>query len=89
MPPGIGGEVSLFVKNNCGFSRSVLLALANLHLEKRCPVQNITESAQSKAALMKLTGKETAPCLVVDQKPMHESKEIIRYLVNRIAPLPS
>ncbi len=31
-------------------------------------------------ALIELAGKKQVPCLVVDGKPMHESKDINRFL---------
>lgn len=86
-PPGLEGEVRLYVKSSCGFSRAVLLARDNLHLQERIPVQNVTEDPAAMEELERLTGKQQAPCLVSGGKPMLESKEIIAHLVSRTAPL--
>ena len=82
-PPGLSGRLELLVKSGCGFSRAVLLARDNLHLEDRIATHNVTEDEGAMARLRELTGKEQAPCLVVDGEPMLESQDIIRYLVTR------
>lgn len=86
-PKGLTGGARLFVKSQCGFSRSVLLALSNLHLESTCQVLNITESAEARGELQKLVGKEQVPCLMAASKTMHESKDIVTYLVDQVAPV--
>lgn len=86
-PQALGKGTKLFVKSQCGFSRSVLLARANLHLDTSIDVVNVTENPQALNQLREMTGKETAPCMVCENKPMHESKEIIAHLVNKVAPL--
>jgi len=70
----------LFIKSNCGFSRAVLLARQNLHLEDAIPIANVTEDANAKAELEKTAGKTQAPCLIHDGQPMFESAEIIEKL---------
>ena len=86
-PSGIPGTAKLFVKNNCGFSRAVMLARENLHLVESVSVSNISENSSAKEELTKLTGKDQAPCLVVNDKPMHESAEIVGFMVSHSAPL--
>jgi len=86
-PPGVADGAVLYVKSRCGFSRATLLAMDNLHLAGRVQVTNITEDAAAKEALVRVAGKETAPCLVLGGKPMHESKDIIRTLVEATSPL--
>ena len=58
-----------------------MLARQNLHLDDRIPLRNVTEDSKARDELMKVAGREQAPCLVVGGKPMHESKEVIRHLV--------
>lgn len=84
--PGVAGDAELFVKSNCGFSRAVLLARDNLHLESM-PVRNVTDDPSAMARLKELTGKEQAPCLVAGGEPVLESKDIIARLVGAAAPL--
>ncbi len=83
-PPGLEGKLELYVKSGCGFSKAVLLARDNLHLEDRIETHNVSEDAAALSVLRDLTGKEQAPCLVVDGRPMLESQDIIRHLVTRV-----
>jgi glutaredoxin-related protein len=85
--PGLQAECHLFVKSNCGFSRAVLLARDNLHLGERLEVRNVSEEPEALAELERLTGKKTAPCLVVAGEPLFESQDIIRHLVTSVTGL--
>lgn len=80
-PSGIPAGARLFVKSSCGFSRAVLAARANLHLEDRLPVANISEDDAARAELQQLAGKTQAPCLVSGGDAMFESADIIATLV--------
>lgn len=80
-PGGLSGDLKLFVKSNCGFSRAVLLARDNLKLKDKVPVVNVSEDSAAMAELQAAAGKEQAPCLVADGKALLESTEIIRHLV--------
>jgi hypothetical protein len=87
-PPGLPPDAVLFVKSHCGFSRAALLARDNLHLQERLPVRNVSEDAAALDGLREAGGKEQAPCLVVEGRPVYESQEIIRYLVNATTDVP-
>ena len=80
-PSGISGDRTLFVKSNCGFSRSVLLARENLHLQDKVQVRNTSEDGAAMDELRQRTGKEQAPCLISGGDAIFESAEIIRHLV--------
>ena len=80
-PMGIGKAETLFVKSSCGFSQKVMLARENLHLQDQIPLRNVTEDPQAKEDLVRITGKDQAPCLIAEGKPMQDSDEIVRYLV--------
>jgi glutaredoxin-related protein len=82
-PEGLGMVDALFVKSSCGHSLKVLLARDNLHLEEQVPVKNVTEDPSARAELKRLVGKDQAPCLVVDGKPLHGADEIVDYFVRR------
>jgi len=84
---GLPADAVLYVKSRCGFSRATLLAMDNLHLTGKLSVVNVTEDAAAREALVRIAGKETAPCLVAGGAAMHESKDIIRRLVEATAPL--
>ena len=87
-PQGVEAGASLYVKNKCGASRAVRLARQNLHLESSLPLRNVSEDPAAGADLVKLAGKDQAPCLVIGGRPMHENKEIIRHLVSRATDIP-
>ena len=81
-PEGIRKVDALFVKSSCGHSLKALLARTNTHLESQVPVKNVTEDAEARNELKRLTGKDQAPCLVVQGKAMHEADDIVRYFVS-------
>ncbi len=84
---GLTGDVDLFVKSQCGFSRSVLLARENLHLQDKVAVHNVSESTEAMSRLKEVSGSEQAPCLVVNGRAMQESGEIVAHLVSKSAGL--
>ncbi len=84
---GLGKNEVLYVKSSCGFSRKVLLARDNLHLEGALPVKNVTDDAAALKDLVKLTGKDQAPCLIMDGGNVGESDDIVRHLVSHTADL--
>ena len=77
----------LFVKSSCGYSRRALLALDNLHLEGKVQVKNVTEDTAAAAELLKVGGKDQAPCLVVNGTVLYETDQIVAALVERVAPV--
>lgn len=79
-PAGLASDAVLYVKSRCGFSRAVLLARDNLHLAAKLPVRNVTEDAAARSELVRVSGKEQAPCLVVGGAAKLESAEIIAVL---------
>jgi glutaredoxin len=87
-PAGLVGDATLYVKSGCGFSRAALLARDNLHLQQALAVKNVSEDAAARDALVKLAGKDQAPCLVIGGKPLHEADDIIRELVGSVTDLP-
>ena len=80
---GVPDGTKLYVRSNCGPSRAVLAAVTNLHLEKAVVVANVSEDATAKNELKDASGKETAPCLILDGSPLGESEDIIKELVTR------
>lgn len=87
-PSGIEADAILFVKSHCGASRAVMLARQNLHLDATLMVRNVSEDPAAREVLMKIAGKDQAPCFVVGGKPIHESKAIISLLVGGATDIP-
>jgi glutaredoxin-related protein len=82
VPEGLGKVHALFVKSDCGFSRKAMLARENLHLQNELPLRNVTEDPKAREDLVRLSGKDQAPCLMIEGNPIQESDEIVQYLVS-------
>lgn len=79
----------LFVKSQCGPSRRALVAIDNLHARSSVEIRNVTEDKTAAAELLKIGGKDQAPCLVLQGKPLYESAKIVEVLAAQLAPLPA
>jgi hypothetical protein len=86
-PPGLPEGSILYVKSNCGFSTATLLACDNLHLQQQLELKNVSEDEAARSVLLSLCGNDQAPCLVLEGKPLNESADIIRHLVNATSDL--
>lgn len=82
-PLGLEPKTTLYVRDNCMFSRWALYARRNLHLEQSLPVCNVSQDAEAKAELERLGGKAQAPALAVGERVMYESAQIAAYLRTR------
>ena len=79
------GGTTLFVKSSCGHSLKAKNARANLHLEGAIALRNVSDDAAAKADLVKAGGKDQAPCLIVDGKPMYEADDIVKAMIDVVA----
>lgn len=82
-PLGLEPNTTLYVRDNCMFSRWALYARRNLHLEQSLLVCNVSQDYDAKAELERLGGKAQAPALAVGERVMYESAEIAAYLRTR------
>lgn len=84
-PTGLSEGATLYIRNNCMFSRWALYARRNLHLDQgdALPVRNVSEDPEAKAELERLGGKAQAPALVCGTEVMYESAEIAAHLAAR------
>jgi hypothetical protein len=78
-PKGLPSNATLYVKSKCGFSRTALLAYANLHLRESVAIKNVSEQAEALDELVGVTGGDQAPCLVLEDTRLQDSAEIVRY----------
>lgn len=79
-PKGLPGDVKLYIKDRCMFSRWAMSARANLHLEEALPVINVSRDPAALAELQARGGKGQAPALAIGDRIMYESADIARYL---------
>jgi glutaredoxin-related protein len=86
-PAGVPKGGLLYVKSRCGFSRAALLACENLHLLGRIAVCNVSEDATAREALIRASGREQAPCLVIGGETILESADIVARLLEKTAPV--
>ena len=49
-------------------------------LEEKVTLLDIHEDHKFKEKLIQVTGRGTVPCLFIDDKPMHESRDIADWL---------
>jgi hypothetical protein len=84
--PGLEPGSVLYVKSRCGASLAALMALDNLHLHDQLPVRNVSEDGGARDELIRLAGKDQAPCLVQQGQPLHDSSRIIQHLAERCTP---
>jgi hypothetical protein len=87
-PPGIEAGATLYVKSHCGASRAVKLVRQNFHLDDSLTLRNVTDDAGARDELVKIAGKDQAPCLVVGGKTIHENEVIIGHLVSGATDIP-
>ena len=72
----------LYIKPGCPFCSKVML-----FMEENCIEMKILDSTEpeNSQALLDMNGTTQVPCLVVDDKPMLESDDIVQYLEDMIS----
>lgn len=70
-------ELMLYCKPNCPYCLKVDRCLNSLG--KTIPKKN-TQLRENELELVRIGGKKTVPCLVIDGKPMYESSDIVAWL---------
>lgn len=73
-------RLQLLHKWQCPYSARVRDFIDENELKDRIEYGEITEDKAALDRLVELTGKSQVPCLVVDGKPMLESRDIIQWL---------
>lgn len=72
----------LYIKPGCPFCSKVMLFMEENVIEMK--ILDSTEPENSQA-LLDMNGTTQVPCLVVDDKPMLESDDIVQYLEDMIS----
>lgn len=68
----------LYYFDSCPFCQKVLKVIRELNIQ--VDLKNIHKDPQHMEKLMEDTGRKTVPCLYINDKPMHESSEIVKWL---------
>ena len=71
-------KLKLYFFYSCPFCQIVLEVIDQLSLDIQ--LVDIMENIQEREFLKKVTGRYTVPCLFIEDKPMHESRDIIEWL---------
>jgi glutaredoxin len=73
-------KLELYFFPECPYCQIVEEALKATGLNKKITYYNIRENENFRQTLLKATGRGTVPCLFIDGKPMHESRDIAAWL---------
>ena len=73
-------KLELYYFPQCPYCQIVEQALRVTGLEADVVMYDILENHHYKEQLIKATGRSTVPCLFIDGKPMHESRDIAAWL---------
>lgn len=73
-------KLELYYFPQCPYCQIVEQALRVTGLESQVIMYDIHDDPHNKERLIKATGRGTVPCLFIDGKPMHESRDISAWL---------
>jgi glutaredoxin len=74
-------KLELYYYKECGFSQSVLNTIKNLKIQDQVTLKSIREDPEFEKELVIACGDNQVPTLMVDDKPMRESEDIKKFLV--------
>jgi glutaredoxin len=73
-------KLELYYFPQCPYCQIVLSALRVTGLENEVTFYDIHDEPARRQKLLQDTGRATVPCLYIDGKPMHESRDIADWL---------
>jgi len=73
-------KLALYYFPECPYCALVLNAISSLDIQQFVKLCNIRLDPAFQTKLINDTGRKTVPCLYINDKPMHESKDIIAWL---------
>ena len=73
-------KLELYYFEQCPYCQIVLSALRVTGLESEVKFLDIRADHKFRDHLVKVTGRGTVPCLFIDDKPMHESRDIADWI---------
>ena len=72
--------MELYFYEDCEYCQAVFEMIKKLEISDKFTFKDIRINPNYAKELIELTGDVTVPCLVNEQVPMKESKEILNYL---------
>ena len=76
-------DLVLYVKNLCPYCRKVTTYMKQHDIE--IPIKDVYSDVNAMVELVTIGGKNQAPCLFIDGKPLYESDDIIEFLKKEFA----
>lgn len=73
-------NLELYYFPECPFCQRVLRKIETLELKDRIALKNIRQDAEAREYHIQKTGRQTVPCLYIDDTPMFESTDICDWL---------
>jgi len=74
--------MELYFYEDCEYCQAVFETIAKLKISDEFTFKDIRVNPDYAKELIYLTGNVTVPCLVNEQGPMKEAKDILKYLVS-------
>lgn len=72
-------KLTLYIMNTCPFCKKVLRFIEKNKIEG-IEVKDIIGNEKNERELIEIGGKKQVPMLLIGEKPMYESDDIIKYL---------
>jgi glutaredoxin len=77
-------KLELYHFDSCPYCRKVRNYIEKAGIKSQITFHDTLRDPKAHEVLMKLTGDDQVPCLVIDGKPMLESDEIIDWLEENV-----
>ena len=75
--------MELYFYEDCEYSQIVLNTISMLKINDKFTFKDIRMNSNYSKELLELTGDVMVPCLITQDGPMKEAKDIRKYLVSR------
>lgn len=73
-------KLELYYYDQCPFCQRVLRTIDQLGLKDRILLKNTLTSSENAQFHQRTTGRSTVPCLYIDDNPLFESSDIMKWL---------
>jgi glutaredoxin len=77
-------KLELYFFPECPYCQLVTNTIDSLGIGPQIEFRNIRTNSNFQQKLFADTGRRTVPCLYVNDKPMHESKDIVLWLKSNV-----
>lgn len=74
-------KLELYYYPECPYCQLVLDVLERTNMKDKVTYYNTRQDPTKRDKLITDTGRATVPCLYIDNRPMHESRDIANWLI--------